>query len=69
MKTYVSHSLSEDEQITFEAGSHSEVITLDWKDYERLVSPTIVSFTDRPREDEADEADAPADGAGEGQQD
>jgi Ala-tRNA(Pro) deacylase len=51
MKTYVSHSLAEDEQITFEAGSHSEVITLDWADFERLVSPTIVSFTDRPRSD------------------
>lgn len=50
MKTYVSQSLSEDEHITFEAGSHSEVITLSWQDYQRLVSPTIVSFTDRPRE-------------------
>jgi Ala-tRNA(Pro) deacylase len=49
MKTYVSKSLSEDRQITFEAGNHSEVITLDWADYERLVAPTIVSFTDRPR--------------------
>jgi Ala-tRNA(Pro) deacylase len=53
MKTYVSQSLSEDEHITFEAGSHSEVITLSWQDYQRLVSPAIVSFTDRPREEQA----------------
>ena len=52
MKTYVAVALSEDEKITFEAGSHSEVITLDWADFERLVSPTIVSFTDRPRTDD-----------------
>jgi Ala-tRNA(Pro) deacylase len=53
MKTYVSQSLAEDEQITFEAGSHSEVISMSWSDYQRLVSPTIVSFTDRPREAQA----------------
>jgi Ala-tRNA(Pro) deacylase len=52
MKTYVSHSLAEDEHITFEAGNHAEVITLSWNDYQHLVSPTIVSFTDRPRQAE-----------------
>jgi len=52
MKTYVATSLSEDEHITFEAGSHSEVITLSWEDYARLVAPTIESFTDRPRREE-----------------
>jgi Ala-tRNA(Pro) deacylase len=56
MKTYVSCSLAEDEQITFEAGNHSEVITLDWADFKRLVSPTIVSFTDRPRPESGDKA-------------
>ena len=49
MKTYVSQSLSEDDQIHFEAGNHSEVISLSWEDYERLVHPTIVPFTTRPR--------------------
>jgi Ala-tRNA(Pro) deacylase len=55
MKTYVACSLAEDEHITFEAGTHSEVITLEWADFDRLVSPTIVSFTDRPRSDDAEE--------------
>lgn len=58
MKTYVACSLSKDEKITFEAGDHSEVITLDWVDYERLVIPTIVSFTDRPRDDEENQPEA-----------
>jgi Ala-tRNA(Pro) deacylase len=50
MKTYVSQSLTEDEQITFNAGSHSEAITMSYADYARLVAPIVVSFTDRPRD-------------------
>jgi len=50
MKTFASKSLSEDEKITFNAGNHSEVITMKWSDYERLVVPTIISFSDRPRD-------------------
>lgn len=50
MKTYVAKSLAEDEKITFNAGSHSEAITMDFADYARLVAPVITSFTDRPRE-------------------
>lgn len=53
MKTYVSKSLAEDEHITFNAGTHSECITMDWSDFERLVIPTIVSFTDRPQPDQS----------------
>ena len=50
MKTYVSKSLTEDEQITFNAGNHSEAITMTYADYERLVAPIVTSFTDRPRD-------------------
>jgi Ala-tRNA(Pro) deacylase len=50
MKTYVASSLAEDEQITFNAGTHSECITMAYKDYERLAVPIITSFTDRPRD-------------------
>ncbi len=50
MKTFASWSLSQDEKITFNAGNHSEVITMSWADYERLVVPTIISFSDRPRD-------------------
>ena len=50
MKTYVSKSLTEDEQITFNAGTHSECITMTYADYSRLVAPIVTSFSDRPRE-------------------
>ena len=33
-------TLAEDEQIAFNAGSHSELIRLTYADYERLVHPT-----------------------------
>ncbi|HED33262.1 MAG TPA: YbaK/EbsC family protein [Gammaproteobacteria bacterium] len=42
MDVYVSESLSEDEKITFNAGSHLEVIQLDYKDYENLVKPEFI---------------------------
>lgn len=42
MEVYVAESLSEDEKITFNAGSHSEVIQMDYKDYEKLVQPKFI---------------------------
>ena len=47
MHTYVAQSLTEDEYITFSAGTHSQVITMLTEDYLRLVQPHILSFTDR----------------------
>ena len=52
MQTFVAKSLAEDEHITFDAGTHSDAITIDYKDYERLVKPTVLSFTDRPHAEE-----------------
>ena len=40
MKVFVSQALREDEEIAFNAGSHSELIRLTYADYERLVHPT-----------------------------
>ena len=40
MNVFVSRVLSEDEEIAFTAGSHSELIRLSYADYERLVHPT-----------------------------
>jgi Ala-tRNA(Pro) deacylase len=37
--------LGENEAIAFNAGSHTEVIKLAYKDFERLVKPKVVSFT------------------------
>ncbi len=44
MKVYVSKSLTEDEQIAFNAGSHTELIKLAYKDFENLVKPEVVEF-------------------------
>ena len=45
MEVYAAASLAENEEIAFNAGSHTEVIKLAYKDFERLVKPKIVSFT------------------------
>jgi len=42
MEVYVAESLSEDDKIAFNAGSHLEVIQLDYKDYENLVKPKFI---------------------------
>lgn len=41
---YADRLLSEDREISFNAGSHHELIRLLYADYERLVNPTIGSF-------------------------
>lgn len=45
MEVYVAESLRQNEEIAFNAGSHTEVIKLSFKDFERLVQPKVVSFT------------------------
>ena len=45
MKVYVAESLTEDEEIAFNAGSHTELIRLAYKDFERLVKPTVSKFS------------------------
>jgi Ala-tRNA(Pro) deacylase len=45
MEVFAAASLSENEDIAFNAGSHTEVIKLSYKDFERLVHPKVVSFT------------------------
>jgi Ala-tRNA(Pro) deacylase len=42
---YVSIIHSQNEEIVFNAGSHTEVIRLAYQDFERLVRPQVVSFT------------------------
>jgi Ala-tRNA(Pro) deacylase len=39
MKVFVSPALREDEQIAFNAGSHSELVQLPYTEFERLVEP------------------------------
>jgi Ala-tRNA(Pro) deacylase len=38
-------NLAADEEIAFNAGTHSELIKLAYKDFERLVKPRFVSFS------------------------
>ena len=45
MEVYVAEALSKDEEIAFNAGSHTEVIRMGYHDFERLVQPKVVSFT------------------------
>ena len=45
MEVYVAASLSEDEEIVFNAGSHTELVRLAYRDFERLVKPKVVRFS------------------------
>ena len=42
MDVYVAESLSEDDKIAFNAGSHMEIVQMDYKDYENLVKPRFI---------------------------
>ncbi len=46
MDVYVARSLTEDEEIFFNAGTHSELIRLSYKDFERLVKPKVLKFSE-----------------------
>jgi len=46
MDVYVSPRLGEDDQIAFNAGSHTEVMKLAYKDFERLAKPKVARMTD-----------------------
>jgi Ala-tRNA(Pro) deacylase len=45
MEVYVSISLSDDEDIAFNAGSHTELIRLSYADFARLVEPKVVPLS------------------------
>ena len=45
MDVYVSQSLAEDEEIAFNAGSHTELIRLSYHDFESLVSPKVARIS------------------------
>jgi len=45
MDVYVENSLVDDEDIAFNAGSHTELIKLSYQDFEKLVHPKTASFT------------------------
>ncbi len=47
MKTYVDDTLAEDDEIVFNAGDHTELLRLSFKDYDRLVHPVIADLVKR----------------------
>ncbi len=45
MAVYVANELTEDEEIAFNAGSHTELVKMAYKDFERLADPKITPLT------------------------
>ncbi|MFC1627660.1 aminoacyl-tRNA deacylase [Gemmatimonadota bacterium] len=45
MDTYVAESLTVNEEIAFNAGSHTELLKMEYAAYESLVQPKIVKFS------------------------
>lgn len=47
MEVFVAATLTENEEIVFNAGSHTELIRLSYKDFERLVNPKVLKFSSK----------------------
>lgn len=45
LNVFVAQSLTEDEEIAFNAGNHSELIKMSYSDFERLVKPKVLKFS------------------------
>ena len=45
--TYVAASLIEDKEISFNAGTHTELIKMQYKDYKNLVKPKVIRFSSK----------------------
>jgi Ala-tRNA(Pro) deacylase len=45
MEVFVADRLAEDDEIAFNAGSHTELIRLSYKEFARLVRPKVVRFS------------------------
>lgn len=43
MDVFIVDSLTSDDQILFNAGTHTELIKMSYKDFEKLVSPRVIS--------------------------
>lgn len=45
LDTYVAQRLAEDEYIAFNAGTHTELIRMRFRDFERLAEPRLLAFS------------------------
>ena len=50
LHVFVDHSLTEDDAIVFQAGTHSEAIRMRYMDFAALVSPVVEEFHHSPSE-------------------
>jgi Ala-tRNA(Pro) deacylase len=57
LEVFVARSLAADERIAFNAGSHAELLSIDYNDFARLVQPIVATLSFAPRS-------RPAGGAG-----
>ncbi len=48
MRVYADESLTQDEEIAFNAGTHTELMRLGYGDFERLVKPTVANLALAP---------------------
>jgi len=47
MPIYAAEALSEDEEIAFNAGTHTDVIKMSYGDLERLAKPIVADFSEQ----------------------
>jgi Ala-tRNA(Pro) deacylase len=47
LPVHVADELADDEYIAFNAGSHTELIQMHYRDFERLVQPSVLDFASR----------------------
>jgi len=45
MEVFTAERLTEDDEFAFNAGSHTELIRLTYKDFEKLVKPRVIKFS------------------------
>jgi len=45
MSVYIAPELAAETEIVFNAGSHTELIRMNWSDYQSLVKPHVAQFT------------------------
>ena len=45
IEVYLAPSLAEEAEIAFNAGTHTEIIKMAYRDFEQLVKPKVVNFT------------------------
>ncbi len=47
LPVYVANALSDDEEIVFNAGTHTDMIRMSYRDFEKLVKPVIADFSEQ----------------------